>query len=98
MSLAAEASQLELKLAVPGDEDLIASLILKAFLPFKAEYTEGAFKYTAATADTIRDRFAEGPMWIAYDRCDAVGRVPDGSAMNSATSRCDGAGTELSMP
>ena len=68
-------SEIEIKLAVPGNENLIASLILEAFLPFKAEYTPGAFEYTAATADTIRDRFAEGPMWLAMDGDEAVGTV-----------------------
>ena len=74
-SLAKEASQLEVRIAVPGDEELIASLILDAFLPFKDEYTAGAFEYTAVSADLIRERFAEGPMWIAYDGGDAVGTV-----------------------
>jgi len=75
MSLAAEASQLEIRLAVPGDEHVIASLILEAFLPFKDEYTPGAFEYTTATADRIAERFAEGPIWIAYDGGEAVGTV-----------------------
>lgn len=70
-----EALQLEINLAVPGDEDLIASLILEAFLPFKEQYTPGAFEYTAATPDTIRERFAEGPMWIAYLGGEAIGTV-----------------------
>src|SRR5678815_4344368 len=74
-SLAKKASQLEVRLAVPGDEELIASLILDAFLPFKDEYTPGAFEYTAAGADTIRERFAEGPMWVAYDGDEALGTV-----------------------
>lgn len=72
---ARKVSQLEVRLAVPGDEELIASLILEAFLPFKDEYAPGAFEYTAATADTIRERFAEGPMWLAYDGDEAVGTV-----------------------
>jgi GNAT superfamily N-acetyltransferase len=75
MSRPQEASQLEIRLAVPGDEHVIAALILDAFLPFKDEYTPEAFEYTAATADRIRDRFAEGPMWIADDGGEAVGTV-----------------------
>lgn len=72
---ARKVSQLEIRLAVPGDEESIASLILEAFLPFKDEYTPGAFEYTAATAGTIRGRFAEGPMWLAMDGDDALGTV-----------------------
>jgi N-acetylglutamate synthase-like GNAT family acetyltransferase len=72
---ARKVSPLEVTRAKLGDEDLIASLILEAFLPFKDEYTAGAFEYTAANADAIRERFAEGPMWIAYDAGEAVGTV-----------------------
>ena len=72
---ARKVSQLEIRLAVPGDEELIASLILEAFLPFKDEYTPGAFEYTAATADKIQERFAEGPMWLAMEGEEAVGTV-----------------------
>lgn len=75
MSRAAEASRLEIRLAVPGDEDVIASLILAAFMPFKSEYTPGAFEYTAVTATQIRERFAEGPIWLAYDNGEPVGTV-----------------------
>ncbi len=72
---AKEVSQLDVRLAVPGDEEMIASLILEAFLPFKDEYTPDAFEYTAATAGRIADRFREGPMWIAYTGGEPVGTV-----------------------
>jgi ribosomal protein S18 acetylase RimI-like enzyme len=75
MSRPSEASQLEIRLAEPGDEELIASLILAAFSPFKGDYTPDAFEYTAATADRISERFAEGPMWLAFDGDAAVGTV-----------------------
>ena len=75
MSRPSEASQLEIRLAVPGDEELIASLILAAFLPFKSEYTPDAFEYTAANPERISERFAEGPMWLAFDGGEAVGTV-----------------------
>lgn len=72
---AKKVSQLSTRLAVPGDEAAIESLILEAFLPFKDQYTSGAFEYTAATADLIRERFAEGPMWLACDGDETVGTV-----------------------
>jgi ribosomal protein S18 acetylase RimI-like enzyme len=75
MSRPSEASRFEIRLAAPGDEKLIASLILAAFLPFKSEYTPDAFEYTAATADQIKERFAEGPIWLAYNGVEAVGTV-----------------------
>ncbi len=58
--------EVEIQRAVPGDEETIAGLILDAFAPFRDEYTPDAFDYTAASVDRIRERFAEGPMWLAY--------------------------------
>ncbi len=67
--------ELEIRLAVPGDEAVISSLIFDAFVPFRDQYTPDAFKYTAASVKTIRGRFGEGPMWLAYDGSEAVGTV-----------------------
>lgn len=65
----------EIRLAVQGDEALIASLIFEAFLPFREQYTPDAFDYTAAMAERISERFVEGPMWLAYIDGEAVGTV-----------------------
>lgn len=65
----------EIRLAAPGDEDTIASLIFEAFRPYRDEYTPDAFEYTAASADRIRERFPEGPIWLAYVADEAVGTV-----------------------
>jgi GNAT superfamily N-acetyltransferase len=67
--------QLEIRLAQPGDEDTIAGLILAAFEPFRDQYTPDAFEYTAATIDRIRQRFDEGPMWLASYEGEIVGTV-----------------------
>lgn len=75
MSRPSEASQLEIRLAVPGDEAVIAALIFDAFLPFRDQYTPDAFDYTAASADRISERFVEGPMWLAHIDSEAVGTV-----------------------
>ena len=61
--------------AVPGDEEIIANLIFEAFAQFREHYTPAAFEYTAASADKIRERFVEGPMWIAYIDGKPVGTV-----------------------
>lgn len=53
---------LEIRRAVTGDEEAIAALIFEAFVPFRDQYTPDAFDYTAASAERIRERFAEGPM------------------------------------
>lgn len=65
----------EIRRAGPGDEETISSLILAAFGPFRGEYTPDAFEYTAASAETVRQRFAEGPIWLAYAGDEAVGTV-----------------------
>lgn len=67
--------EVKTRLAIPGDEAIIASLIFEAFLPFRDQYTPDAFDYTAASAERISDRFAEGPMWLAYIDGEAVGTV-----------------------
>ncbi len=69
------APDVEIRLAVLGDEAAIATLIFEAFLPFRDQYTPDAFDYTAASDDTISERFAEGPMWLAYIDGEAVGTV-----------------------
>ncbi len=66
---------LEIILATPGDEETIASLVLEAFAPFREEYTPDAFDYTAVSAERVRERFAEGPIWIAYLGGEPVGTV-----------------------
>src|SRR5690349_6423374 len=67
--------EVEIRLAVPGDEAVMESLIFDAFLPFRDQYTPGAFDFTAVTADKISERFAEGPMWLAYIDGEPVGTV-----------------------
>jgi GNAT superfamily N-acetyltransferase len=71
----ASALEVDLRLAKPGDEEIISSLLFEAFAPFRAQYTPDAFDYTAASVETIRDRFAEGPIWLAYDGDEPVGTV-----------------------
>lgn len=51
---------LEISLAVPGDEETIASLVLEAFAPFREEYTPDAFDYTAVSAERVRERLPKG--------------------------------------
>ena len=71
----ASVHEVELRLAKPGDEEIIASLIFEAFAPFRAQYTPDAFEYTVASVETVRGRFTEGPIWLAYDGEEPVGTV-----------------------
>ena len=66
---------MRIRFAKPGDEETIASLIFEAFAPFREHYTPDAFDYTAASADRIRERFAEGPIWLACIDGEPVGTV-----------------------
>ena len=83
MSRAKKASvhEVDIRRAVPGDEEAIASLIYEAFAPFESEYTPGAFEYTTPKFEEVGARFEEGPMWIAELDGQPVGTVsgmPDG--------------------
>jgi putative acetyltransferase len=50
--------------ALPADADSIASVLEAAFLEFRPLYTPEGFSATTPTADEIRSRFAEGPIWV----------------------------------
>ncbi len=65
----------EIKFAQPGDEEMISLLIFEAFAPFREHYTPDAFDFTAASADRIRQRFEEGPIWLAHIGGEPVGTV-----------------------
>lgn len=75
--LAGKASGLdvEIRLAQPGDEKVISSLIFEAFAPFRDEYTPDAFEYTATSVERVRERFTEGPIWLAHIGGEPIGTV-----------------------
>ena len=66
---------MEVRLANESDAETISLLILEAFSPYRSEYTAGAFEYTTPPADAIRQRFAEGPIWLAAIDGTEVGTV-----------------------
>lgn len=71
----ASVHDVEIRLASLDDSETISKLIIEAFSPFESEYTAGAFEYTTPKPDSIRLRFAEGPIWIAEQDGAAVGTV-----------------------
>ena len=75
MSQVKKASQLKIKLATSDDSEVIAELIRAAFAPFESQYTAGAFEYVTPTADLVRPRFEEGPLWIAELNGEPAGTV-----------------------
>lgn len=66
---------LNLRLGTADDSEMISALIHEAFAPFEKEYTAGAFEYTTPTAEAIRPRFDEGPIWIAEMNGEPLGTV-----------------------
>ncbi len=69
------------RLAGPGDEHLVEAVITEAFAPFRHLYTPEAYAHTAIRANDIRERFAEGPIWLAFMGGEPAGTVsglPDG--------------------
>lgn len=66
---------MEVRIANHKDADAISSLILEAFSPFRSEYTDGAFEYTTPSAEVVRGRVDEGPIWLAEIDGKPVGTV-----------------------
>jgi len=61
--------------------EAISALIREAFGPFESQYTSDAFEYTTPSADIIRERFAEGPIWVGLENeviAGTVSGMPDG--------------------
>lgn len=73
--MAKKASQLEIRLAEPGDESTVARLLLEAFEPYREQYTPGGFADTTAAPAVIRERFETARVWLAFDSNEAVGTV-----------------------
>lgn len=65
----------DIRLATLVDSDAVARLILEAFRPFESRYTAGAFEFTTPAVDTVRERFVEGPIWVAIADDEIVGTV-----------------------
>ena len=57
------------------DAESIASLLKAAFQEFEPLYTTEGFRATTPTADEIKPRFAEGPIWVAEQEGCIVGTV-----------------------
>jgi len=73
--VAKRVSQLEVRLAGPGDEEIVARLLVEAFEPYREQYTPGGFADTTATAEVVRERFETARVWLAFDNDEAVGTV-----------------------
>ncbi len=72
---AKKAQGLEIRLATPDDSAAIAEVLRDAFSVYKEHYTPEAFEVVTPDTDVIRDRFEEGPMWVAELDGEVVGTV-----------------------
>ncbi len=61
--------------ATVEDSDVIASVLRMAFAEFEPQYTPAAFAATVPSADELRARYDEGPVWVALCRDQVVGTV-----------------------
>lgn len=87
----------DIRQAIPGDEAAIAEVLFEAFSTLREHYTEDAFEVVTPSAELVRTRFAEGPMWVASIDGRIVGTVsvtfePDGIYIRSMAVRPDAQG------
>ena len=57
------------------DAESIASVLRASFVEFESFYTPAAFAATTPTSDQIRERWDEGPVWVAVQNGSIVGTV-----------------------
>ena len=67
--------ELRVREAVESESESIALLLRLAFVEFIALYTPDGFAATTPTAARIRERWSEGPVWVALDGERVVGTV-----------------------
>ena len=63
------------RLAVVDDAAVVAALLRDAFDGYRPFYTPDAFAATTPSADQIRQRWNEGPVWIALHGGQPIGTV-----------------------
>lgn len=69
------ASELKIEIATTKDIEAIASVLQVSFAEFESLYTPAAFQATTPTADQLRERWEEGPVWVAVEGADIIGTV-----------------------
>jgi GNAT superfamily N-acetyltransferase len=65
----------EIRRANETDAGAIARLLSDAFVQYRPLYTVGGYNATTPSADGVRRRMAEGPVWLAVDGARLVGTV-----------------------
>lgn len=68
-------SAIEIRLALIKDIDAIAFVLRQAFIAYELDYPPAAFAATTPTADQIRERWEEGPVWVTVQNELVVGTM-----------------------
>ena len=61
--------------ATRSDADSVASVLSESFAEYRRLYTPGGYAATTPTAEQIRARWEEGPVWVAVRGEEIVGTV-----------------------
>lgn len=61
--------------AEPDDAQVIESVLEKSFVEYRDLYTAEGYAATAITADAVKVRMSQGPMWVAAENEQIVGTV-----------------------
>ena len=67
-----------IRVATTADADSVASVLSESFAEYKPLYTPEGYAATTPTAEQIRARWEEGPVWVAVGDGDDVGGVVSG--------------------
>lgn len=68
-------NRLTIRVALLKDVEAIACILQSSFAEFEPLYTPAAFASTTPTAQQIRARWNEGPVWVALQDEDVVATV-----------------------
>jgi ribosomal protein S18 acetylase RimI-like enzyme len=66
---------IEIRLAMIKEIDAIAFVLRQAFIAYELYYPPAAFAATTPTSDQIRERWEEGPVWVAVQNEIVVGTM-----------------------
>jgi GNAT superfamily N-acetyltransferase len=67
--------EIQIREAGPEDAEAVARVLYESFIEFRALYTDGGFTATTPSAEQIRLRISEGPVWLVLRDGLALGTV-----------------------
>ena len=73
--MASHTPSIQVRAAVPEDAPAIVAVLAAAFAEYEPAYTPQALAATTPTSDQLRQRFNEGPVWVALLDGAIVGTV-----------------------